>query len=78
MVPATNNMSIFEILSQKLSDPLQLSLLSGLVSSSYFIFANLGAAKFGVVPIILADRVKVPALAKVSLWQEHYDIAKVS
>jgi len=71
-------MSIFEVLSQKLSEPLQLSLLSGLISSSYFVFGNLGAAKFGVVPIILADKVKIPVLTKVGLWQEHYDIAKVS
>lgn len=62
-------------------NPLQLSLLTGVISSSYFICGNLGAAFFGIVPAIQDEgelEVKLPIETKVALWKFFYDRAKVS
>jgi hypothetical protein len=69
-------MSILEILyNQMASDPAQLPLIAGVVSSSYFFFGNLGGAYFGVVPAI--QDLELPVDTKVTLWKWSYDRAKV-
>jgi hypothetical protein len=69
-------MSILETLYYQLaSDPAQLSLIAGVVSSSYFFFGNLGGAYFGVVPAI--QNLELPVDTKVALWKWSYDRAKV-
>lgn len=59
-------------------DPLKVSLVTGVVSSSYFIFGNFGAANFGVVPAIRdADGVDMSVALKVALWKWSYERSKV-
>lgn len=49
----------------------------GVVSSSYFICANIGAAHFGVVPAILdPNGVDLPVVTQVALWKWYFDRAK--
>lgn len=58
--------------------PLKLSLFTGVVSSSYFFFGNLGAANFGLVPAIRDEHgVDLSVAQKVALQSWHYDVAKV-
>jgi hypothetical protein len=56
----------------------QLSILSGIVSSSYFFCGNLGAAFFGIIPAIQdTNGVKLSVAQKVDLWKFFYDRGKV-
>ncbi|KZP15050.1 hypothetical protein FIBSPDRAFT_1048414, partial [Athelia psychrophila] len=58
--------------------PLKVSLLTGVVSSSYFFFGNLGAASFGIVPAIRDEGgVDLSVAQKVALQTWHYKVAKV-
>ncbi|KIM79115.1 hypothetical protein PILCRDRAFT_823689 [Piloderma croceum F 1598] len=69
-------MSILETLYYRLaSDPAQLPLIAGVVSSSYFYFGNLGGAYFGVVPAI--QDLELPVDTKVALWKWSYDRAMI-
>lgn len=67
-------MSILQVLSQRLvGDPLKLSLVAGVVSSSYFLYGNLGAANIGIVPAIQdVHGVDLPIATKVALWKWFY------
>ncbi|KZP15068.1 hypothetical protein FIBSPDRAFT_867681 [Athelia psychrophila] len=57
--------------------PLKVSLFTGVVSSSYFFFGNLGASNFGIVPAIRdEDGVDLSVAQKVALQSWHYDVAK--
>jgi hypothetical protein len=73
-------MALNQLLSQKLANiPLSMSLMTGVLSSSYFICGNLAAAHFGIVPAI-QDKANdnVPVSTKVQLWIWFYDCAKVA
>ena len=72
-------MSIIQTLSNRLiHDPLGACLAAGVVSSSYFFCANIGAVHFGIVPAIRdADGVELPVATKVALWKWFFDKAKV-
>jgi hypothetical protein len=68
-------MSIVLTMSQKLSNSVHVALIAGVVSSSYFFFANLGGFSFGIVPAI--KEVNLPVGKKVALWRWSYDRGRV-
>jgi hypothetical protein len=73
-----NYMSLVQILSNKLvGNPLLIT--TGVISSSYFICGNLGAAYFGIVPAIRdAHGADLTVATKVELWKWYFDRAKVT
>jgi hypothetical protein len=72
-------MSLVQILSNKLvGNPVLTGITTGVISSSYFICGNLGAAYFGIVPAIRdAHGVDLTVATKVELWKWCFDRAKV-
>lgn len=70
-------MSLVQILFNKLAgNPLLIT--SGVISSSYFLAGNLGAAYFGIVPAIQDPHgVDLPVATKVELWKWYLDRAQV-
>jgi len=71
-------MSFLQLLSQRLVyTPLSISLIAGVVSSSYFFCGNLTAASFGIIPAI-QDKANddIPLATKIKLWKWCYDHAK--
>jgi len=69
-------MSVLDILSRKIEgNSLQFSLLAtGIISSSYFFYGNMGAACFGIMPAI--KNVDMSVSKKVALWKWNYQTAK--
>lgn len=64
------------------SDPLRLSLVAGVASSSYFIFGNLALANLGIIPAIQDHGAHTygadfTVADKVALWSWYTDKAKV-
>jgi hypothetical protein len=57
--------------------PGHLALVTGLVSSSYFTFGNIGAAYFGVMPATARGQTNLPVADRLALWDNFYGIAKV-
>ncbi|KAJ7684772.1 hypothetical protein DFH06DRAFT_1156598 [Mycena polygramma] len=57
--------------------PGHIALVAGLVSSSYFTFANIGAAYFGVVPVTARGQTTLSVADRLALWEKFYGIAKV-
>ncbi|KAJ7135820.1 hypothetical protein C8R44DRAFT_976602 [Mycena epipterygia] len=57
--------------------PGHLALVTGLVSSSYFTFANIGVAYFGVMPATARGNTTLPVKDRLTLWSYFYDIAKL-
>ncbi|KAJ6513789.1 hypothetical protein C8R47DRAFT_619377 [Mycena vitilis] len=57
--------------------PGHLALVAGLVSSSYFTFANLGAAYFGVVPVTAPGQTTLSVADRLASWEKFYGIAKM-
>jgi hypothetical protein len=73
-----NNMPIIQILLEKLADPLRISVLTGVLSSSYFFCGNLGASYWGIIPAIQDPTNDLSVVEKVKLWKFYYDRAKVT
>ncbi|KAF8131708.1 hypothetical protein K438DRAFT_1788263 [Mycena galopus ATCC 62051] len=48
--------------------PGNIALVTGLVSTSYFTFGNIGAAYFGVMPVIERGRSTLPVADRLALW----------
>ncbi|KAJ7135827.1 hypothetical protein C8R44DRAFT_769114 [Mycena epipterygia] len=57
--------------------PGHLALVTGLVSSSYFTFANIGVAYFGVMPATARGNTTLPVRERLTLWSYFYDVAKL-
>ncbi|KAJ7168066.1 hypothetical protein C8R43DRAFT_982978 [Mycena crocata] len=57
--------------------PGHLALVTGLVSSSYFAFANIGGAFFGVMPATARGNTALPTKDRLALWHFAYEIGKV-
>jgi len=70
----------FEVLtSQKttaMPSPGHLALVTGLISSSYFTFANIGAAYFGIMPATARGQTTLPVADRLALWAYFFDVAK--
>jgi len=71
-------MPIIQILLEKLADPLRTSVLTGVLSSSYFFCGNLGASYWGIIPAIQDPTNDLSVVEKVKLWKFYYDRAKVT
>ncbi|KAJ7929347.1 hypothetical protein B0H13DRAFT_946791 [Mycena leptocephala] len=56
--------------------PGHLALVTGLLSSSYFTFGNIGAAYFGVMPATARGQTNLPVAERLALWDNFYGIAK--
>ncbi|KAJ6500377.1 hypothetical protein C8R45DRAFT_66244 [Mycena sanguinolenta] len=56
--------------------PGHLALVTGLVSSSYFTFANIGASYFGIMPAIARGQTNLPVAERLILWAYFYDVSK--
>ncbi|KAF8213868.1 hypothetical protein K438DRAFT_1927126 [Mycena galopus ATCC 62051] len=56
--------------------PGNIALVTGLVSTSYFTFGNIGAAYFGVMPVIERGRSTLPVADRLALWDALYQTAK--
>lgn len=57
--------------------PGHLALLTGLVSSSYFTYANLGCAFFGIMPATARGKTTLPVVERLALWEYNYELGKV-
>ncbi|KAJ6529156.1 hypothetical protein DFH09DRAFT_1327394 [Mycena vulgaris] len=57
--------------------PGHLALATGLLASSYFAFANIGTAYFGVMPATARGKTPLPVAARLALWKSFYDVAKI-
>ncbi|KAF8213869.1 hypothetical protein K438DRAFT_1802412 [Mycena galopus ATCC 62051] len=57
--------------------PGHIALVTGLVSSSYFTFGNLGTFYFGVMPATERGQSTLPVADRLALWSSYYAIAKV-
>ncbi|KAJ6547192.1 hypothetical protein B0H19DRAFT_1164396 [Mycena capillaripes] len=57
--------------------PGHIALVTGLVSSSYFTFANIGAAYFGVMPVTARGQTTLPVADRLALWEAFYSVAKI-
>jgi hypothetical protein len=58
-------------------NPGHIALVTGLLTSSYFTFGNIGAAYFGVMPVTERGKTTLPVIARLQLWKDFYDVAKV-
>ncbi|KAJ6529172.1 hypothetical protein DFH09DRAFT_1094128 [Mycena vulgaris] len=58
-------------------NPGQIALVTGLLSSSYFTFGNIGSAYFGVMPLTAPGKTTLPVPARLALWGAFYEIAMV-
>ncbi|KAJ6529160.1 hypothetical protein DFH09DRAFT_1327398 [Mycena vulgaris] len=57
--------------------PGHLALATGLLTSSYFAFANIGTAYFGLMPATAREKTPLPVAARLVLWKSFYDVAKI-
>ncbi|KAJ7096086.1 hypothetical protein C8R44DRAFT_889812 [Mycena epipterygia] len=57
--------------------PGHLALVTGLVSSSYFAFGNIGAAYFGIMPATARGKTTLPVQERLALWKYSYEVAKL-
>ncbi|KAJ7470412.1 hypothetical protein FB451DRAFT_337112 [Mycena latifolia] len=57
--------------------PGHLVLVTSLVSSSYFTFANIGGACFGVLPATARGNTTLPVADRLALWNFSYEVGKV-
>ncbi|KAJ7241953.1 hypothetical protein B0H12DRAFT_1133162 [Mycena haematopus] len=53
-----------------------LALITSLASSSYFLFGNIGACYFGVMPVTERGRSTLPVADRLALWDDFYSVAK--
>ncbi|KAJ7096615.1 hypothetical protein B0H15DRAFT_1019643 [Mycena belliarum] len=52
-----------------------IALGAALTSTSYFLFGNLGAAYFGIMPLIERGKTNLPVVDRLALWKAFYDTA---
>ncbi|KAJ7774109.1 hypothetical protein B0H14DRAFT_2538910 [Mycena olivaceomarginata] len=57
--------------------PGHIALVTGLVSTSYFTFGNIGAAYFGIMPLTARGQTTLSVPDRLALWDTFYSVAKV-
>ncbi|KAJ7349348.1 hypothetical protein DFH08DRAFT_142472 [Mycena albidolilacea] len=57
--------------------PGHLALVTGLVTSSYFTFSNIGLAFFGVMPATARGNTTLPVADRLALWEFSYQVGKL-
>ncbi|KAJ7756751.1 hypothetical protein DFH07DRAFT_819781 [Mycena maculata] len=57
--------------------PGHIAVVLGLVSSSYFTFANIGCSYFGVMPATERGKTSLPVVDRLALWEYHYELGKL-
>ncbi|KAJ7100559.1 hypothetical protein C8R43DRAFT_1114732, partial [Mycena crocata] len=57
--------------------PAHIALVAGLVSTSYFAFANIGGSFFGVMPATARGATTLPVRDRLALWHFAYEVGKV-
>ncbi|KAJ7135833.1 hypothetical protein C8R44DRAFT_848645 [Mycena epipterygia] len=57
--------------------PGYLALVTGLAASSYFTFANIGAAYFGVMPATARGVTVLPVRERLALWEFSVEVGKL-
>jgi hypothetical protein len=55
----------------------QLSLVSGLLASSYLALGNISHAYFGVMPLTTRGETNLPVAARLALWNRFFEISRV-
>jgi hypothetical protein len=57
--------------------PGHIALVTGLVSTSYFTFGNIGAAYFGIMPLTARGQTTLSVPDRLALWDTFYSVSKV-